>query len=1210
MPSGTALARRFAVLLGIIVIGSAGAVPAAAAPTYARNEPAVAVATPSTVYLEARYIGYLRRTAGGALVHPEPVVVVRRCSGAVVNPDGWVVTTTVCVQPSREVLLVNALYRLGRTLVQQNELPAERLDTFVAGLRTSSTFTGAKRGTKPVVRLTGQFGAASSGEGAAPAVAGVVTKALPATEGNVALVRLRRSGLAAIELAAAPDLRTGSTVDILGYALDRTTGGSATYVPRNRTVEIIGRTGTNRTGVSGQIGPDSRGGPVVDSAGRLVALLDTDTSADGEPIRDLIVTANIERLLDQGGVDNRLGEVDRAFRSALDTYFAGRYSQAMQRFDDVLAQDPGHVAARAYRQRAEERLRLDGDVEENAANWWLYLLSGAAGVLVIGAVSFLQRTLGRRLQPALSGAPGRDAADVAPEGAGAEPRPQGAVTAPDPAPPPATAAPVPSSLEDTVVLVLPSTGRTDAAVPPSLADTVVLALPEPGRGDPPAPSSMDDTLVLTRSEAQPPVAKQEPSAETDGAMPVTPADATPDAPSERPRSAFRPDIEGLRALAVLLVVLWHAGVPYVSGGFVGVDVFFVISGYLITTGMAAEVAARGRLSLGRFWARRAKRLLPSSALVLLAALVLTYLLLPAIRWRDTAWDVVSSAVYLVNWRLAEQSVDYLAADQAPSIVQHYWSLAVEEQFYLVWPVLLVGVAWLARRGRPSHSRFRALAIGAVGVVWVASFAWSVLLVDTDPGRAYFVTTTRMWELAVGALLALVPLRRVSGTVASVAGWLGVAAIAVSAVALDTSTPFPGVMALPATVGAALVIAAGSAERHGPVALLRLPPMQFLGGISYTLYLWHWPLLTVLTARIPDPGLPAVAATVALSVALAYLTSRLVERPLWHSPRLAVRPRVALAVGAACTVLSVGAGLAFQTATGPAAPDSAAVRNALGAAVLTADDTTGAGTPVDRVPSVVPHPSVARNDLASVYADRCHASQTDPQVLRCAYGERESTVTVAVIGDSHAAQWVPALRAVVERRNWRLLTYTKSQCPVLDIEVVGDGRRPNSSCVTWNRDLRARLDADRPDLIVTTSYNYSAYRDGRTLKGAEGRAALVDGMRGTWQSLSRVAPVVVLRDTPAPRLDVAECVSANPEQLTRCAVPRDEALAGIGSLQVDAAKGLTGVRLVDLNDAICPAERCAAVIGGVLVYRDTNHLTATYARTLATRLDEQLQMVMG
>ncbi|WP_433285734.1 SGNH hydrolase domain-containing protein [Micromonospora sp. CA-244673] len=1190
MPSGKALARRFAVLLGAIAIGCAAAVPGAAAvPTYARNEPAVAVATPATVFLEARYVGYLRNTATGALVHPEPVVVVRRCSGAVVNPDGYVVTTTVCVQPSREVLLVNALYRLGRSLVQRSELPAERLDGYVAGLQGSSAFTGARRGSAPTLRLTGQFGVATSGDAAVPAVAGAVTKALPAVDGNVALVKLRRGDLPAVELAPAPDLRAGSSLDILGYALGEGTGDSGTWTVRNRTVEVIGRTGTNRTGVSGQIGPDSRGGPVVDAEGRLVALLDTDTAAEGEPIRDLIVTANLNRLLTQSGVDNRLSGTDRAFRSALAVYFAGHYSQAITRFDDVLTQDPGHAAARAYRQRAQERLRLDGDLTENAADWWSYLLSAAGGALVIGAVTLGQRALRRRLRPAPVGRPDPDAgpAEVGPPG---------------PAPLATTAAPAPPSPEDTLVLTVPAAGRKYAPAPSSPEDTAA-----PASAD--VPSATDDTLVLNLPEAGPGT----PTAErADGGTPATPTDAGPGTPRERPRSAFRPDIEGLRALAVLLVVLWHAGVPFISGGFVGVDVFFVISGYLITTGMAAEVAARGRLSLGRFWARRAKRLLPSSALVLLAALLLTYLLLPDIRWRDTAGDVVSSAVYLINWRLADQAVDYLAAGQAPSIVQHYWSLAVEEQFYLVWPVLLVGVAWLARRGRTPDSRFRALAFGAVAVVGAASFAWSVLLVESDPGRAYFVTTTRMWELAVGALLALAPTRRLTGAVAAAAGWLGVAAIAASAVVLSTSTPFPGTMALPATVGAALVIAAGAARRWGPVALLRLPPMQFLGGISYTLYLWHWPLLVVLTARMPDAEPPAVVATVALAVVLAYLTSRLVERPVWHSRRLAVRPRVALSVGAACTVLSVCAGLAFQTAaTAPAAPPvGAGGRDAPGAAVLTAGGAAGAGVPVDHAPSVVPDPSAARNDLPSVYADRCHAGPTERAVLRCVYGPPEATVTIAVVGDSHAAQWVPTLRAIAERRNWRLLTYTKSSCPAVDVEVVADGQRPIDTCAAWNRDLPGRLAADRPNLVVTSSYNYSAYRDGRALKGPEGRAALVDGMRRTWRSLARIAPVVVLRDTPAPRLDVAECVSAHREELTRCAVPRDEALAGIGPLQVDAAQGLTGVRLVDLNDAICPADRCAAVIGGVLVYRDTNHLTATYARTLAARLDEQLQMVMG
>ncbi|MCI4064591.1 acyltransferase [Micromonospora sp. R77] len=648
---------------------------------------------------------------------------------------------------------------------------------------------------------------------------------------------------------------------------------------------------------------------------------------------------------------------------------------------------------------------------------------------------------------------------------------------------------------------------------------------------------------------------------------------------------FRSDIEGLRAVAVLLVVLWHAGVPLLPGGFVGVDVFFVISGYLITTAMAAEVTTHGRLSLSRFWGRRAKRLLPSSALVLFAALVLGYLFLPDIRWRSTASDVVSSAVYMINWRLAAQSVDYLAAEQAPSIVQHYWSLAVEEQFYLVWPVLLAVVARLSRRR--GGATFGRLAAATVGVVWLASLAWSVLLVQTEPGRAYFVTTTRIWELAVGALLALWPFRRLSGALAPAAGWLGLAAVAGSAVAIDASTPFPGLAALPATIGTALVIAAGPAGRYGPVALLRLRPLQFLGGISYTLYLWHWPLLVALTAQLETPGLAARLAVVAFAAVLAYLTSRFVERPIWRSRALSVRPRAALAVGVACTAFSICAGLTFPA--------------------VAVTPTGGAGGSRGG-PAFVPDLSSARSDLPSVYADGCHGNQADTTVRTCTYGPATGTLTVALIGDSHAAQWVPALQAVAERRNWKLVTHTKSSCPVLDVEVAvaaGASRRPYDSCVTWNRGLGPALAADRPDLIVTSSYSYEAIRAGRPLTGGANDTALVASMRRTWTGLARLAPVVVLRDTPAPGRDVADCVSAHREQLTRCAVPRDEALAGIGPLQVAAAQGLPGVSLVDLTDVICPTERCAPVIDGVLVYRDAHHLTATYARTLAPRLAERL-----
>ncbi|WP_341719329.1 acyltransferase family protein [Micromonospora sp. FIMYZ51] len=674
----------------------------------------------------------------------------------------------------------------------------------------------------------------------------------------------------------------------------------------------------------------------------------------------------------------------------------------------------------------------------------------------------------------------------------------------------------------------------------------------------------------------------------------------------RPRSAFRADIEGLRALAVLLVVLWHADAPLISGGFVGVDVFFVISGYLITRGMLAEVRERGRLSLSRFYARRAKRLLPSAGLVLLAALVLAYLFLPDIRWRNTAWDVVTSAFYVVNWRLADQAVDYLAAEQAPSIVQHYWSLAVEEQFYLGWPLLLVGVAWWARRRASAGSRFRAGALGAVAVVGLASFAWSVFLVETDPGRAYFVTTGRVWELAIGALLALAPLR-LPGALAPVLGWAGVGAIAGSAMLLDTSSAFPGLLAVPATVGTALVIAAGTTHRYGPVALLRLRPMQFVGGISYTLYLWHWPLLVAFTVGMDDPGFTAPAAAVALAVLLAYLTSRLVERPLWHSRKLSVRPRAALAVGLACTVLSGCGGVVFQVATAPDRGDNPAVWDMQGAAALDVDDAERAGAPVDRADQIVPDPRVARDDLPTIYADDCHASKEETRVRRCTYGGATPTATVVLIGDSHAAQWAPALQAIGQRRNWKLITYTKSSCPYLDI-VVAESDKPYHDCRTWNQAVRRAVAEDRPDLIVTSSFNYSAYSDGGVLSGRQNRTALVESMRRTWRELSSLAPVVVLRDSPAPRIDIADCVSGNRTRLTACAVSRDEALAGIGPLQVEAAQGAQGVHLIDLTEAICPTDRCAAVIGDVLVYRDTNHLTATYVRTLAPRLDEQLPAI--
>jgi peptidoglycan/LPS O-acetylase OafA/YrhL len=678
----------------------------------------------------------------------------------------------------------------------------------------------------------------------------------------------------------------------------------------------------------------------------------------------------------------------------------------------------------------------------------------------------------------------------------------------------------------------------------------------------------------------------------------------------RPARNFRADIEGLRGLAVLLVVLWHAGLPGLPGGFVGVDVFFVISGYLITGLITAEIRARGRLSLTTFYARRARRLLPSAALVLCAVAVAGYLLLPPIRWRDTAWDVVASALYLVNWRFAERSVDYLAATQAPSIVQHFWSLAVEEQFYLVWPLLLVAVAVAVRR-RPDRRAFRPIALRVVAALAVGSFAWSVVQTMVEPARAYFVTTTRIWELALGALLALArfPVRP-SAALAAGLGWTGMAAIAGSALVLDVTTPFPGAAALPVTVGTALVIATTEvAGRHGPIGLLRVRALQAVGRISYPLYLWHWPLLVLATARLGELSWPVALAVVALSFVPAYLTSRLLEQPVRHARIFAADRQAALHLGLACMIASLMAGLALRVTAAPASELIGTAGPVTGANAIRDGDPPG-GTLVDRVTGITPDPLAARGDLPDVDRDGCHLDPRESALHTCVYGSGDAGFTVALVGDSHAAQWVPALQQIAQQRGWRLTVDTKSQCPVLDTPVAdASRRRPEPSCATWTTALREKLRRERPGLIVVANYDYQAVRNGTVLTGADNSIALIASMRRTWGELAADTRLVVLRDTPAPQIDVAECVSVHREQLTRCAVDRATALAGIGTVQAAAAAGLDRVRLVDLNDAICPDTRCAPVIGGVLVYRDTNHLTATYARTLAPRLDERLQAAL-
>ncbi|WP_431898004.1 acyltransferase family protein [Micromonospora haikouensis] len=695
-------------------------------------------------------------------------------------------------------------------------------------------------------------------------------------------------------------------------------------------------------------------------------------------------------------------------------------------------------------------------------------------------------------------------------------------------------------------------------------------------------------------------------------LPVTPEGSA--------RSTFRGDIEGLRALAVVMVLVGHAGRDLVPGGFAGVDVFFVISGFLITGLLVAELERTGRISLPGFYARRAKRLLPAAAVVLVASLLLTWLLLPRTRWADTAWDVVASAAYGLNWRLAVQATDYWAADAAPSIVQHFWSLGVEEQFYLGWPLLLLGLAVLGGRRRLRRGALMA----GFALVALPSFAWSVHASQTDPGPAYFVTTTRLWELALGGAVAIAGTRvhRLPRPLAAVIAWAGLATVAASALLVDPDRAFPGYQALLPTVGTAAVIAgAQAAGRFGPAGALGWRPIRAVGALSYSLYLWHWPLLIAAEARFGELSTQAALGVVALSAVPAGLTYRFVENPIRTSAALRWEPAAALRVGALCTGAAVAAGLLFQLTvwpprqapptpvalpalTGPSA--TAAPAGPPGAAVLgnpPAGDPDGRA--VDRVASIVPDPMSALKDGPEWLPDYCRPTQRDDEAVPCEYGDKDSPVTVVLAGDSHAEQWVPALRLIALAEGWRLLSYTMSACPYINIDVARRGVA-NPACTTWNRSVRAALTgAGKPSLLVVSSSSYLPPPE--DVPAERARAAMVDGFRSTWREMTRAAvPVVVLHDTPYQKANIPECVSANPKKLTRCATSQDYALiGGRSAAQEEATEGQDDVHLVNLNDAICPADPCATVIGGVLIYRDSNHLTATYVGTLADRLRPRL-----
>ncbi len=700
-------------------------------------------------------------------------------------------------------------------------------------------------------------------------------------------------------------------------------------------------------------------------------------------------------------------------------------------------------------------------------------------------------------------------------------------------------------------------------------------------------------------------------------------------PAEGSPSQFRPDIEGVRAIAVMAVLLYHMQVPGFGGGFTGVDVFNVISGFLITGLLVREMTSRGSIDLPRFYFRRVRRLLPAGLLVILVTLVVSYLILSPVRFPSVAGDGAASALYVANYRFALAGTDYLASNADPSPYQHFWSLAVEEQFYLIWPLLILVVS-------------RLIGVRRVGVVLagvtVGSFLYSLYLTDVSAPWAFFSLPTRAWELGLGGLVAVGVGDWLPRRLLPYVGALGLALVIGGTLLINESVPYPGTAALAPVLGTACLII-GAADATGRLAHgLGSRAPRFLGGISYSLYLWHWPLLILVPIALSDDSLALRLVLGAVAVGFAVISTRFIEAP-FRFGRIARTPAlrgvvVGLTVSVIMGTTAIAAGaVALDSLSGDAGPTVALAtprprpthRPAHTSTVTQAPSLmpSAAGTHVP-APSLTPIADPVTSgpvpkgldpklkdvaaDLPEGYADGCHLGFDDTESGPCIYGPADATTTVVIFGDSHAEQWLPAIEDLAFVRGWRVVALTKSSCPPVDVPVWnGSKKREYRECDAWHKSALARIDAEQPAIVFVGADRQYDFIDGGTQTAVgDDPSAWGASLARMIERVSQSAPhVVLLGETPHLGVVPDECLASHKDAVEKCQQLKADVVDSDYAALEDSVAASTGAQLISMTDLICPGTTCPLIFGTTPVYRDTHHLGATFSQSLSSYFDQQL-----
>ena len=606
-----------------------------------------------------------------------------------------------------------------------------------------------------------------------------------------------------------------------------------------------------------------------------------------------------------------------------------------------------------------------------------------------------------------------------------------------------------------------------------------------------------------------------------------------------------PQIQALRAVAVIMVLLFHA--RFLPGGFIGVDIFYVISGYLITGLLVREIDATGRLNISAFYQRRIKRLLPTSFFVLVITALLSWLLLPEINRSELGRDLAAAAAYVSNYLFAWWQNDYQNLNATPSPFIHYWSLAVEEQFYLIWPILILILTRISRRRL----------ISGIATITLVSFLLSVYMVTTAPIWAFYSLPTRAWELGVGALLIFLPKDIFKNrSVASITPILSLATLLLASFRFNQRTSFPGLNALAPVLACALLIATISQWPRVFNYLANSFLTQWLGKISYPLYLWHWPLLILPSSYLArELTVMERMLCIALTVLLAHLTNRFIEEPLRHfkitPPRLYLTAIIS-------TVLCFGMGITVASSA---------------SSIITTKGDNGVHFNLSRV-------------LAKpiIYSDGCHLNFNAEVSGICTYGLKSSLKTLVLFGDSHAAQWFPALEKIAIEKGFKLVSLTKSSCPSVDVERADQGAFKNSHCDKWRKNSILRIKNLHPTAVIMSSYDYYTPPRANVKQAkwwSDGEHKLLS------EIIASSSHLIYIVDTPRPLRDIPSCLSSS--RVSSC-----------NAIANSTGKVFSGFQIIDPTPWLC-STTCPSIINSIVAYRDASHISVDMALNLSAHL---------